>query len=62
MDISRKTLIAVFVINLLIIAIGVACVIVTKFNPTVLWLCVATFVLVIISSVMIWRYGKEFKK
>ena len=62
MDISRKTLIAVFIINLLIIAIGVACVFVTKFNPTVLWLCVATFVLVIVSSVLIWHYGKEFRK
>lgn len=62
MDITRKTLIITSIINLLIIAIGVACIFVTKYNPTVLWLCVATFVLVTISSVIVWRYGKEFKK
>ena len=62
MDITRKTLIITSIINLLIIAIGVACVLVTKFNTTVLWLCIATFVLVTISSIIVWRYGKEFRK
>lgn len=62
MDITRKTLIITSIINLLIIAIGVACVVVTKFNTTILWLCVATFILVTISSIIVWRYGKEFKK
>ena len=62
MDISRKALIITFIINLLLIGIAVACVVVTKFNPTVLWLSIATLVLVLTSSVIIWRYGKEFKK
>ncbi len=62
MDITKKTLIWTAIINLLIIAIGVACVIVTKFNTTVLCLCIATFVLVTISSVIVWNYGKEFRK
>lgn len=62
MDITRKTLIITSIINLLIIAIGVTCVIVTKFNTTVLWLCIATFILVTISSIIVWRYGKEFRK
>lgn len=61
MDITKRTLIITSIINLLLIAIGVACVIVTKFNTTVLWLCAATFILVLTSSVIIWKYGKEFK-
>ena len=62
MDISRKALIITFIINLLLIGIAAACVIVTKFNTTVLWLSSATLVLVLTSSVIIWRYSKEFKK
>ena len=44
MDISRKALIITFIINLLLIGIAAACVIVTKFNTTVLWLSIATLV------------------
>ncbi len=62
MDVSKKTLIITSIINLLIVAIGIACVVVTKFNTTVLWLSVATFALVVVSSIIIWRYGKEFRK
>lgn len=63
MDVSRKTLIATFIINIILIAIAVACMIITKFsNTAILWLSVAMIVLVCISSVMIWRYGKEFRK
>lgn len=63
MDVSRKTLIATFIINILLIAIAVACMIITKFsNVAILWLSVAMVVLICISSVMIWRYGKEFRK
>lgn len=62
MDISKKTLIATFIINVILIAIAVTCMIVTKFNNVVLWLSVAMIILVCISSIIIWRYGKEFKK
>lgn len=63
MDVSRKTLIATFIINILLIAIAVACMVITKFsNIAILWLSVAMVVLIFISSVMIWRYGKEFRK
>ena len=63
MDVSRKTLIATFIINILLIAIAVTCMIITKFsNVAVLWLSVAMVVLICISSVMIWKYGKEFRK
>lgn len=62
MDISRKTLIVTFIINLLLIGIAAACVIVTKFAPTVLWLSVATMLLVLTSSVIIWLYAREMRK
>ena len=63
MDVSRKTLIATFIINIVLIAIAVTCMIVTKFtNVAILWLSLAMIVLVCVSSIMIWKYGKEFKK
>ena len=63
MDVSRKTLIATLVINILLILIAVTCMIITKFsNVAILWLSVAMVVLICISSVMIWKYGKEFRK
>lgn len=62
MDISKKALIATLIINLVLIAISVTCMIVTKFNTVVLWLSVAMIILVCISSIIIWRYGKELKK
>ena len=55
--------VAVLVILVVLIAIAVACMIITKFsNVAILWLSVAMVVLICISSVMIWRYGKEFRK
>lgn len=62
MDISRKTLIVTLIVNIVLIAVCVACAIITKFNPTVLWLGLAVLVLVLASSIMIWIYGKEYRK
>jgi hypothetical protein len=62
MDITKKTLIATFIINIVLIAIAVACMIITKFNTAILWLSVVMIILVCLSSIIIWRYGKEFKK
>ena len=62
MDISRKTLVVTFIINLLLIAIAATCMIVTKFAPVVLWLSIATMLLVLTSSVIIWLYAREMRK
>ena len=63
MDVSRKTLIATFIINILLIAIAVTCMIITKFeNIVILWLSVAMVVLICISSVIIWKYAKEYRR
>jgi len=62
MDITKKTLIATFIINLVLIAIAVTCMIITKFSTPILWLSLVMIILVCISSIIIWRYGKEFKK
>ena len=51
-----------FIVNLILIAIGVVCVFLTDFNTTVLWLAVAMTLMVLVSSVLIWRYGKEFRR
>lgn len=62
MDVSRKTLIITLIVNLVLIAVCVACTLITKFNPVVLWLSVAVVALVLVSSVLIWVYGKEYRK
>lgn len=62
MEVSRKALIATFIINIVLIAICAVCSVVTKFNPTILWLSLAVLVLVLASSIMIWYYGKEYRK
>ncbi len=62
MDITKKTLIATFIINIVLIAIAVTCMFVTDFKPAILWLSLVMIILVCISSIIIWRYGKEFKK
>lgn len=62
MDITKKTLIATFIINLVLIAVAVTCMIITKFSTPILWLSLVMIILVCISSIIIWRYGKEFKK
>ena len=62
MDVSRKTLIITLIVNLVLIAVCVTCTLVTKFNPVVLWLSVAVVALVLVSSVLIWVYGKEYRK
>jgi len=61
MDISRRTLLITFIINILLIAIAVTCMIVTKFNTVVLWLSVATVALVLFSSYIIWKYAREMR-
>lgn len=63
MDVSRKMLIATFIINIILIAIAVACMVITKFaNVAILWLSVAMVVFICISSVIIWKYGKEYRR
>lgn len=62
MDISRKALIITFIIDLLLIAVGVVCMVVLKFNTLSLALFFAISVMVLISSILIWKYGKNYKK
>lgn len=62
MDVTRKTLIATFIVNLLLIAISVVCLFVLKFNTVSLCLFAGVAVCVAISSVMIWKFGQNFKK
>ena len=61
MDISRRTLLITFIINIILIVLSVACMIVTKFDTVVMWLSVATVVLVCISSFIIWKYAREMR-
>lgn len=62
MDISKKLLITTAIINFVLIAICVVCMFVTKFSNTVLWLNACMIVLVLVSSVLTWHFGKQFKK
>lgn len=62
MDISKKALIITFITNLILIAISVVCMVVLKFNTLSLGLFLAISVLVLVSSILIWKYGKAYKK
>ncbi|MBR7172579.1 MAG: hypothetical protein IKD36_02170 [Clostridia bacterium] len=62
MDISKKTLIVTLIVDLLLLAIGVVCLFVTKFSTLALSLFVAVCVMILISSILIWKYGKAYKK
>ena len=62
MDISKKALIITFIIDLLLIAVGVVCMVVLKFNVLSLCLFLALSVLVLVSSILIWKFGKAYKK
>lgn len=62
MDISKKTLIITLIVDLLLLAIGVVCLFVTKFSTLALSLFVAICVMILISSILIWKYGKAYKK
>lgn len=62
MDISKKTLIITLIVDLILLAIGVACLFITKFSTLALSLFVGVVALILVSSILIWKYGKEFKK
>ncbi len=62
MDISRKTLIIAAIINVVLIAICAVCLIVTNWNPVVLWISLAILVVVLITAIMTYLMGKNFKK
>lgn len=62
MDISKKALIITLIVDLLLLAIGVICLFVTKFSTLALCLFLAVMVLILVSSVLVWKYGKDHKK
>lgn len=62
MDISKKALIITLIVDLLLLAIGVVCLFVTKFSTLALALFVAIVVLILVSSILVWKYGKAYKK
>lgn len=62
MDVSRKTLIISVIVNIVLIAICATCLIITNWNPVVLWISLAVLVFVLITSIMAYFMGKNFKK
>lgn len=62
MDISKKALIITLIVDLVLLAVGVVCLFVTKFDTLALSLFVAVVVLILISSILVWKYGKAYKK
>ena len=55
-------MIITLIVDLVLLAIGVACLFITKFSTLALSLFVGVVALILISSILIWKYGKEFKK
>ena len=62
MEVSKKALIVTLVINLLLLAIGTACIVVLDYSILSLSLFLAATVFVAVSSVMLWKMGKDYKK
>lgn len=58
MEISKKALIATLLINIFLIAAGVACVIIMDFSVLALSLFTAISIFVLFSSVMAYSYSK----
>lgn len=58
MEISKKALIATLLIDILLIAAGIACVLIMNFSVLALSLFCAISVFVLFSSVMAYCYGK----
>ena len=62
MEISKKALIITVIIDLVLLAVGVVCLFATKFNPIAIGMFVAVTALVLVSSILVWKYGKDHKK
>lgn len=62
MEISKKALIITLIVDLLLLAIGVVCLFVTKFSTVALAMFSGVAVLILISSILVWKYGKAYKK
>ncbi len=61
MDVSKKALIATLIINILLLAIGIACIVVLKYSILALSLFLAATFFVFVSSVFIWKMAKEHR-
>ena len=62
MDVSKRTLIIAAIINVILIVVCAICLIVTNWNPVVLWISLAILILVLITSIMTYVMGKNLKK
>lgn len=62
MEVSKKALIATLIVNILLIAAGVTCLFCLKFSVLSLGLFTAVSFLVLVSSVLIYSFGKSYQK
>ena len=62
MEISKKALVITLIVDLLLLAVGVVCLFVTKFSTVALAMFAGIAVLILISSILVWKYGKAYKK
>ena len=62
MDISKKALLITLIVDLLLLVAGIICLFVTKFNTVALILFVVAVALILVSSIIIWKCGKFYKK
>lgn len=62
MEISKKALVATFIIDLLLVIVGVICTVVLNFSVVALGIFLAVAVLILVSSVMVWHFAKTANK
>lgn len=62
MEVSKRALIITMIVNLLLLAIGVVCIIQLNYSILSLSLFLTTTVFIMLSSIFIWRMGQFYKK
>ncbi len=62
MEVSKKALIITVIVDLVLLLAGAICLIITKFNPIAIGLFIAVAAMVLVSSILVWKYGKDHKK
>ena len=62
MDISKKSLIVITIIDLLLLAISVVCLYATKFNIVSIILISISVICIVYNYFLVYKFGKYYKK
>jgi len=61
MEVSKRALIITLIVNLLLLAVGVTCIVYLNYSVLALSLFLAATFFVLVSSVFIWKMAKDHR-